>query len=171
MHVGPVRWLESWVNTGDTWSVRACRWRCRHASLPHDDEDLPRAQTSSCTPDNSHILLNYYYNHFTARWTLSGTTRMSRYQKKHSPAHTYRGHQSSLICFPHLLRSMVSSLLNLCTWQSFSTISLRVFFDLPLGLAPSTSYSIHFFTQSLSFLQHMAISSQPILLYYQNYVI
>jgi len=27
---------------------------------------------------------------------------------------------------------------------------LQVFFGLPLGLAPSTSYSIHFFTQSLS---------------------
>jgi len=31
-----------------------------------------------------------------------------------------------------------------------STISLQVFFGLPLGLAPSTSCSIHFFTQSLS---------------------
>jgi len=28
--------------------------------------------------------------------------------------------------------------------------SLQVFFGLPLGLAPSTSYSIHFFIQSLS---------------------
>ena len=34
--------------------------------------------------------------------------------------------------------------------KSFSTISLQVFFGLPHGLAPSTSYSIHFFTQSLS---------------------
>jgi len=34
--------------------------------------------------------------------------------------------------------------------KSFSTISLQVFFGLPLGLAPSTSYLIHFFTQSLS---------------------
>jgi len=25
------------------------------------------------------------HNHFTALWNLSGTTRMSRYQKKHSP--------------------------------------------------------------------------------------
>ena len=32
----------------------------------------------------------------------SGTTRVSRYQKKHSPTYTYRGHQSSLICFLHL---------------------------------------------------------------------
>jgi len=32
----------------------------------------------------------------------------------------------------------------------FFCISLQVFFDLPLGLAPSTSYSIYFFSQSLS---------------------
>ena len=36
----------------------------------------------------------------------SGTTRMSCYQKKHSPTHTYPDHQSSFICFLHLLRSM-----------------------------------------------------------------
>jgi len=73
-----------------------------------------------------------------------------RHQKKHSLTHTYCGHQSSLICFLHLLRSMASSLFNLCAWQSFSTISLKVFFCLPLSLTPSTSYSIHFFIQSLS---------------------
>jgi len=32
----------------------------------------------------------------------------------------------------------------------FFTISVQVFFGLHFGLAPSTSYSIHFFTQSLS---------------------
>jgi len=36
---------------------------------------------------------------FTALWNLSGTTRVSRYQKKHSPTHTHRGHQSSLSAF------------------------------------------------------------------------
>ena len=45
---------------------------------------------------------------------------------------------------------MASSLFNPRALQSFSTISLQVFFGLPLGLVPSTSYSIHFFTQSLS---------------------
>ena len=83
-------------------------------------------------------------------WTLSRTTQVSRYQKKHSPTHTYRGHQSSLICFLHLLQSMASYLFNLHALQCLPTISLQVFFVLPLGLAPSTSYSIHFFTQSLS---------------------
>jgi len=48
-----------------------------------------------------------------------------------------------------VLRSLASSLFNLCAQQSFSTISLQVFFGLPVGLVPSTSYSIHFFTQSL----------------------
>jgi len=39
----------------------------------------------------------YTHNRFTALWILSTTTRVSRYQKKHSPTHTYCGHQSSLI--------------------------------------------------------------------------
>jgi len=81
---------------------------------------------------------------------LSGTTWMSRYQKKISPTHTYLGHQSSLICFLHLLPSMASSLFSLHDWQSFCTISVQVFFGLLLGLAPFTLYSTHFSTQSLS---------------------
>jgi len=40
----------------------------------------------------------YTHNRFMALWTLSGTTRVSRYQKKHSPTHTYRDHESFLIC-------------------------------------------------------------------------
>jgi len=50
---------------------------------------------------------------------LSGTTRVSQYQKKHSPTHTYRGHQSSLICLIYLIWFMASSLFNLRTRQSF----------------------------------------------------
>jgi len=46
--------------------------------------------------------LHYHYNHFIALWILTGTTQVSRYQKKHSPTHTHRGHQSSFICFIHL---------------------------------------------------------------------
>jgi len=42
------------------------------------------------------------------------------------------------------------SLFNPRALQSFSTICLQVFFGLPLGLVPSTSYSIHFLTQSLT---------------------
>jgi len=75
---------------------------------------------------------------------LSGTTQVGRYEKKHSPTHTNPDHQTSFINFLHLLWSTASSLFNLRECQSFSTTSL------PLGLGPSTSHYIHFFTQSLS---------------------
>ena len=44
---------------------------------------------------------------------LSGTTRVGRYQKKHSPAHTHPGQRTSFITFVHLQRSMASSLFSL----------------------------------------------------------
>ena len=81
---------------------------------------------------------------FNGLW--SGTTRVGRYQKKHSPTHTHPDHRTSFIIFLHLQRSMASSLFILHAWQSSRTTSLQVLF----GLGPSTSYSIHFFTQSSS---------------------
>jgi len=48
------------------------------------------------------------------------------------------------------IHSIASSLFNLLAWHSFFTASLQVLFGVPLDLAPFTSYSIHFFTQSLS---------------------
>ena len=74
---------------------------------------------------------------------LSGTTRVSRYQKKHSPTH-HPDHHPIFISFFHLQRSIASSLFKLRAWQSFCTTSLHVLFGLPLGLEPSTWYSIHF---------------------------
>jgi len=75
---------------------------------------------------------------------LSGTTG-----KKHSPTH-HPDHHPIFISFFHLPRSTASSLFKLHAWQSFCTTAVHVFFGLPLGLEPSTSYSIHFFTQSVS---------------------
>ena len=49
---------------------------------------------------------------------LSGTTRVSQYQKKHLPAH-HPDHHPIFISFFHLLRSIASSLFKLCAWQSF----------------------------------------------------
>jgi len=80
---------------------------------------------------------------------LSGTTWVSRYQKKHSPTH-HPDHHPIFISFFHLPRSIASSLFKLRAWQSLCTTSFHVLFGLPLGLEPSTSYSIHFFTQSVS---------------------
>ena len=80
---------------------------------------------------------------------LSGTTQVSRYQKKHSPTH-HPDHHPIFISFFHLPRSIASSLFKLRAWQSFCTTSFHVVFGLSLGLEPSTSYSIHFFAQSVS---------------------
>ena len=80
---------------------------------------------------------------------LSVTTWVNRYQKKHSPTH-HPDHHPIFISFFHLLRPIASSLFKLCAWQSFCTTSFHVLFGLPLGLEPSTSYSIHFFTQLVS---------------------
>ena len=71
-----------------------------------------------------------------------GTTRVGRYQKKHSPTHTHPDHRTSFIIFLLLQRSMASSLFILRAWHFSRTTSLQVLFGLPLGLGPSTSYSI-----------------------------
>jgi len=87
------------------------------------------------------------HTHRLRLWVLSGTTRVSWYQKKHSPTHTYRGHQSSLICFLHLIRSMASSLFNPCAWQFFHNLHK---FSLVYLLAwHPPLHTPYFFTQSL----------------------
>ena len=75
------------------------------------------------------------------------------------------------ISFLYLLQSIASSWFNLHVWQPFSTTSLQVLFGLHLGVEPSTSYSIHFFTQSFYFLQHMLILSQPVLFYWCSWLL
>jgi len=81
---------------------------------------------------------------------LSGTTPGEPVPTHHSD------HHSVFISFFHLLRSIVSSLFKLCAWQSFFTTSVHVLFGLPLGLEPSTSYSIYFFAQ----LETVSIAEQ-----------
>ena len=44
----------------------------------------------SRSSNNTHT---HTHNRFTALWILSGTTRVSWYQKKHSPTHTHHGQQ------------------------------------------------------------------------------
>jgi len=55
---------------------------------------------------------------FNGLW--SGTTRVGRYQKKHSPTHTHPDHRASFITFRHLQRSMASSTI-------FPTVALPFF--------------------------------------------
>ena len=82
-------------------------------------------------------------------WILSGTTRGSRYQKKYSPTHTHCGHQISLSASSIYYDPCILSIQSTHFTVFFHNLSPS-FFGLPVGLAPSTSYSIHFFTQALS---------------------
>jgi len=70
-------------------------------------------RTVDCAfPLKKYQLRNYTHTQpFNGRW--SGTTRVGRYQEKHSPTHTHPGHQTSFISFLHLLRSMASSVFSL----------------------------------------------------------
>ena len=77
------------------------------------------------------------HNCFVALWTLSGTTRVSQYQKKHS-----------LIPITVISHPLPAASIYYDPWHSpcsiyvpdslspDSTVSLQVFFGLPLGLAP-----------------------------------
>ena len=107
---------------------------------------------------------------FNGLW--SGTTRVGRYQKKHSPTHTHQDHCASFITFLHLQRSMASSLFNLRAWQSSRTTSFQ-------GLLWTSHWSwtlnfmLHTFLHPaiVIFSQHMTVPAQPVLLQYQCYVI
>ena len=61
---------------------------------------------------------------FNGRW--SGTTRVGRYQKKHSPTHTHPDHRTSFINFLLLLRYIASSVFSLRAWQSSLSTSFQV---------------------------------------------
>jgi len=104
------------------------------------------------------------HNRFTALWIFSGTTRVSRYQKKHLPTDTYRGHQSSLICFLHLLRPMAFSLFNLCLTVFLHNLCAS--FLLSTSWPGTLHFILHTFLHPVTvfFSQHMPIPSQPVLL-------
>ena len=92
---------------------------------------------------------------------LSGTTRVGQYRKKHSPTHTHPDDRTSFIIFLHLQRSTASSLFSLRAWQSSRTTSIQVLFGLPLGLGPSTSYSMYTPVPTVSnykYVQHFIMS-------------
>jgi len=82
---------------------------------------------------------------FNGLW--SGTTRVGRYQKKHSPTHSHPGHWTSFINFLHLLHYIASFLFSLCAWQSFywqpvsrSSLFQLVQFNSPFFVLPVYSW-------------------------------
>ena len=99
------------------------------------------------------------HNCFIALWILSGTTRVSRYQKKYSPTHTHRGHQY-----------FVSTIHGILPIQS--TCFTVFFHNLSPSFLWSTSWpgTLHFILHTflhpviVFFSQDMPIPSQPVLL-------
>ena len=103
----------------------------------------------------------HMHNHLTAFGLRQ--PRVGQYQKKHSPTHTHPDHRTSFINFLHLLWSIASSVFSLRAWQSSLTTSLQVLFRLPLGLGPSTSYSMHILHPVIIFFsQHMPIHAHAL---------
>jgi len=89
----------------------------------------------------SQQLLLLHYNRFTA--LCPGLPGWAGTRKKHLPTH--------LSWSPSDLYQLLPSttiLFNLHAWQSFCTTCLHVLFGLLLDLELSTSYSMHFFTQT-----------------------
>jgi len=80
---------------------------------------------------------------------LSRTTRVSRYQKKHSPTQ-HPDHHPIFISFFHLPWSTHPPCSNYVLGNLFAQPLSMSSFGLSLGLEPSTSYSIHFLTESMS---------------------
>ena len=90
---------------------------------------------------------------------MSWTSQVSQYQKKHSPTHTYRGHQASLICFLHPSQSMASSLFlhNLCPsflWSTSCSGTLHFIFHTFLHQLLSSFCSIYPYHCNLSCSTH-----------------
>jgi len=95
---------------------------------------------------------------------LSGTTRVSRYQKKHSPTHL-PDHHPIFISFFDLPRSIPSSLFKLRAWQSFlHNLSPRPLWSTSWSGALHLIFHTFLHPNSVFFSQHMPIPSQPFLL-------
>jgi len=136
-----------WSTTHEVW-YRNCKFHNFARTISRHADGISRYSV----PTPYRLVPAHFYpctQPFNGLW--SGTTGVGRYQKKHSPTHTHPDRRTSFINFLHLLRSIASSLFSLRAWQSISTTSLQVRFRLPLGLGPSTSYFMHFFTQLSSF--------------------
>jgi len=101
----------------------------------------------------------YYYNRFTA--LCMGQPGWAGTRRNIHPLTPCHDHQSSIITFLHLLRSVAFSVFNLRAWQSF----LHNLFPCPLWSA-SLSGILHFIVHTFllpiifSFSQHMPMPSQ-----------
>jgi len=91
----------------------------------------------------------YYYNHFTALWTLPGTTQVSWYQKK-TFTHSHLSWSSIIPCLLPPSFTIHGILVQFTCLTVFFHNHRPSFLWSTSWPVSSTSYSIDFFTQSLS---------------------
>jgi len=158
----------SWSNNHSKYKWGQCKVNIRQSIVEIHRRLLWLICTQQLQPPFQCQYLQHYRHTHTHPFngSLSRTTRVGRYQKKHSPTHTHPDHQTSFINFLHLLRSTASSLFNLCAWRSFLTTSVQVLFGLQQTHQHAFLHPIITF-----FLQRMPIPSQPVLLKYRDYII
>jgi len=127
----------------------------------HKTKEVVITLSHAFTIENLSDSERHTHNRFTALWILSRTTRVSQYQKKHSPTHTHRGHQSSLSVFS----------IYYDPWHPPCSIHfLYSLFPQSPSFVWSTSWPgiLHFMLHTflhpiiIFFSQHMPIPSQPV---------
>ena len=124
----------------------------------------PRTEDLTASSLGLHHCLGHTHTHnrFTALWNLSGTTRVSRYQKKHSPTTLI-----VVINHPYLLSPSTTTHGILRIQSRCSTV---FFHNLSPSFLSSTSWpgTLHFILHTFPhpiivfFSQDMPIPSQPV---------
>jgi len=118
------------------------------------------------------ILLTKVHTHthtqpFNSLW--SGTSRVGRYQKKHSPTHTHDPSWSPDILYHLLPFIMITGIL----FVHFTCLTVLSYNLSPGPLSWTLNFILNTFLHPIIifFSQHMPIQMQPVLLQYQCYVI
>jgi len=122
----------------------------------------PKSKTCLLNSTHMHARVSTHaHTQATILWLsgLSGKTWVSRYQKKNIHPLTPIVVISQRLSASSIYYDPWHPPCSIYVLYSLFTISVQVFFGLPLGLAPSTSYSIHFFTESLSLFHPILVST------------
>ena len=120
-------------------SAKYSKWKSRPIRRGHQqqraDGSTNQIRAAVQLNQSDSLATDTHTQPFNGPW--SGTTRVGRYQKKHSPTHTHPDHRTSFINFLHLLRYIASPVFSLRAWQSSLTTSLQVLFGhWPLSAQP-----------------------------------
>jgi len=135
------------LNTDHQWMNYASDQTQLHSSLPNETNvyDSPACSGRQVGNESKSSVTHAHTHTHTQRLTAFVWYNLSRPVPEETLTHSHPSWSSDiLINFLHLLRSIASSLFSLRGRQSSLTTSLQVLFGLPLGLGPSTSYSMHF---------------------------